>query len=144
VNKYILLIGSVIVILSLAYGCIAIKNVVFDKNRYPYLSEERYKEEIKGNQDVLAMLADKKDNSTIKRDVLHYIYFDSDEQKNNFITESNKIGYKIEPIEDENGIIIILNSTTDKETIDEQVLEICNLAVKYNGEYDGWETSICK
>jgi len=40
------------------------------------------------------------------------------------------------------GIVVARTQSIEQETIDHTVLELLNLARRFDGDYDGWETPI--
>ncbi|MDL2220101.1 ribonuclease E inhibitor RraB [Eubacteriales bacterium OttesenSCG-928-N14] len=114
------------------------------KEKYPNLSNAEYKKRIEGNKQILLQLSKHGDNPTTERDVLHYVYFTDINDCNAFQTDVIALGYEIKSTQASLGIVVTSHHQADKETVDAVVLQLLNLAVARNGDYDGWETKICK
>lgn len=86
-----------------------------------------------------------------KRKISHWIYFKSELGRSDFEIEISKNGYQTEALyRDESDNIypfvieVSRNDYVNFESIDELVLPIFRMAKKFDGDYDGWETSIEK
>jgi uncharacterized protein (TIGR01619 family) len=110
-------------------------------------------EDIKGyleDQKVVEALRNAGDNLTKSRQVNHWAYFKSELEMKSFKTEIQKIGFKIQAfgkIEHDSTPFEIQFWKTDKvdlDSINPITSSLRELANKYNGSYDGWETSVEK
>lgn len=114
------------------------------KEKYPNLSKAEYKKRIAGNKQVLQQLAAHGDNAGIERELLHYVYFADSDARDAFQADVIALGYETRPAQADMGIVVTSNNRTDQETVDHVVLSLLDLAVARNGDYDGWETKICR
>lgn len=107
-------------------------------------SKERYEMEAKGNSDVLKQLKKQGDKLKVARDVNHYAYFPNAKSRDGFAKEAKVLGYEIESTSKVDGslpyeIVISKIEKVDKESIDKITFALLDLALKYGGDYDGWE-----
>ena len=107
-------------------------------------SEDR--ERIK-NRDLLEVLAEHGDVLGAAREVQHWMYFPSGQSRASFRAEAANAGFKImseSSVEGERpfGISVIRTQPVEQEHIDATVLELLRLTERFEGEYDGWETSV--
>ncbi len=89
------------------------------------------------------------DNLTLEREVFHWIYFKTEKDRENFIKEIEKLNFSIvtkSKIKDDFPFQLQIKRVdkVDEESVNEYVIQLWKLAPKYNGNYDGWETSIEK
>jgi uncharacterized protein (TIGR01619 family) len=102
-----------------------------------------------GNRSVLDNLEEGGDNLTLEREVFHWIYFKTEKDRENFIKEIEKLNFSIvtkSKIKDDLPFQLQIKRVdkVDEESVNEYVIQLWKLAPKYNGNYDGWETSIEK
>ena len=95
---------------------------------------------------VLESHGDKAENS---RDIFHWIYFGNVNNRNDFLREAQNANYTFvsqNTVDDEFPfqLKIKVNSQPSQAIIDSQILYLKEVAKKYNGDYDGWETSVEK
>lgn len=100
------------------------------------------------NRDVLENLEKNGDSLTIEREVFHWIYFKSENDRSKFILLVKEKRFEIvEEVfntEDEYPYSLQIKRV-DKvgyEDIDHYTLSLWVLANENNGIYDGWETSV--
>ncbi|UUV20861.1 DUF695 domain-containing protein [Paenimyroides aestuarii] len=101
------------------------------------------------NRKVLFQLSKHEDNPEIEREIDHWLYFDSEANRENYIDEVQQIGYKVLSKDFRDDMpknayqlnISRVNSTID---IDDYVWELIEIAHKYNADYDGWGCPIAK
>jgi uncharacterized protein (TIGR01619 family) len=109
-----------------------------------YPSEEDFQKIT--NLDILDALQEHGDTLTAVRQVDHWIYFRTEEDRKRFASEVRKLGYKIEqqPEEADNeyplGLQISRDQSVTVDEIDDAVIELFRVAKQRNGKYDGWET----
>lgn len=111
--------------------------------------EDRKQAEIEANKKTIKALIDQGDKLSTVREVFHWIYFKNEKDKNNYLTEvlaegfvlvsSNKIDDKF-PYQ----LQIKRIDKVDENSVNEYVIYLWGKAIEYNGDYDGWETSIEK
>ncbi len=120
-----------------------------DWNQYRnvlYPSDESM-ERIK-NMDVLDVLEEHGDKLEPVRDVHHWIYFKTSNDRKLFAEEASQLGYTVEnQLEDLTqefpfGIQITRDQSVTPDEIDDAVLQLFRLAIKLNGQYDGWEAQV--
>lgn len=83
------------------------------------------------------------------REVFHWLYFKTELEADNFIKETenkNFIFVSKQKVEDNYPIQVELKriDKVDIKSVNEYSLYLLEVAEKYNGEYDGWETSVKK
>ncbi|RZJ64412.1 MAG: ribonuclease E inhibitor RraB [Flavobacterium sp.] len=103
--------------------------------------------QIEANEKTLNTLKEASEKFEVKRDIFHWIYFKDENNLQEFLREVKTNGYsvvKTNEIDDEFPfqLQIKINDYISKEIMDQQVLYLENLAKKYSGDYDGWETSV--
>jgi|SRR5215813_115995 len=97
------------------------------------------------NHDVLDNMMELGDTLQAVRDVHHWIYFRSPEDRKRFASEARNLGYQIErEMEGDRegypfGLIITRDQSVTPDKIDEAVIELFRLAKEVGAEYDGWE-----
>jgi uncharacterized protein (TIGR01619 family) len=120
-----------------------------DWNQYRnvlYPSDESM-ERIK-NMDVLDVLEKHGDTLEPVRDVHHWIYFKTSNDRKLFAEEALQLGYTVENQSEDlkqefpYGIKITRDQSVTPDEIDDAVLQLFRLAKKLNGHYDGWETQV--
>jgi uncharacterized protein (TIGR01619 family) len=99
------------------------------------------------NMDLLDVLVKKGDVLTVAREVQHWMYFRSESSRSLFRDAIVATGFKVvsEPSSKGNlpfGIVVALTQSIEQNTIDRTVLELFNLAHRFDGDYDGWETPV--
>lgn len=110
-----------------------------------YPSDEEFQKI--GNRSVIDNLEEGGDKLTIEREVFHWIYFKTESDLENYIVETEKLGYKVvskNKIKDEFPYQLQIKriDKVDEESVNEYVIKLWKLAPIFNGNYDGWETSI--
>jgi uncharacterized protein (TIGR01619 family) len=120
-----------------------------DWNQYRnvlYPSEENM-ERIK-NMDILELLMREGDTLESVRDVHHWIYFKTSNDRKLFAEDVLQLGYtvegQLEGLEKEfpYSIQITRDQSITPGKIDDAVLELFRMAKELDGEYDGWETQV--
>jgi uncharacterized protein (TIGR01619 family) len=120
-----------------------------DWNQYRnvlYPSDESM-ERIK-NMDILDVLEEHGDTLEPVRDVHHWIYFKTNNDRKLFAEEALELGYTVENQSEDLtqefpfGIQITRDQSVTPDEIDDAVLQLFRLAKKLNGQYDGWETQV--
>jgi hypothetical protein len=111
-----------------------------DKRCYQTISNER----------VLRALETHGDVHSIPREVQHWIYFRRSADRDSFADAALQMGYGISSKSDDGpeygkfALIISRINAVDHVTINDSVLELFDLSTRFNGAYDGWETSVKK
>jgi uncharacterized protein (TIGR01619 family) len=120
-----------------------------DWNQYRsvlYPSDESM-ERIK-NIDVLEVLENHGDTLEPVRDVHHWIYFKTSNDRKLFAEGALQLGYTVENQSEDlkqefpYGIQITRDQSVTPDKIDDAVLQLFRLAKAFNGEYDGWEAQV--
>ncbi|MEO8516825.1 MAG: ribonuclease E inhibitor RraB [Flavobacterium sp.] len=111
--------------------------------------ETQKKFQIELNQKVLDALKKSGESFTKARPVFHWIYFKTEEDEKKYLKEvethkfvlvsTNKIVREL-PYE----LKIKRIDLVDKKSVDDYALYLWEQSLKYNGYYDGWETSVEK
>ena len=102
------------------------------------------------DRNLIDRLEELGDNSEIPRDISYWIYFKNDGSRQKCLSELLENGYKFEQNHDlENeeynlGIVINKNSLLNLETASSHSTFLYEMAEKYDGNYDGWETPVMK
>lgn len=120
-----------------------------DWNQYRnvlYPSEESM-ERIK-NMDVLEVLQKNGDTLEPVRDVHHWIFFKTSNDRRLFGEQVRELGYKVEGESEDlkkefpYSVQIVRDQSVTPGEIDDAVLELFRLAKELDGEYDGWEAQV--
>lgn len=111
-----------------------------------YPSDREYQMILNGR--VLANLESHGDKHHIEREVCHWVYFKSSDDRSRFLRTAIEKDYKLVNEHDDGegdrayGLTVGRVNAVDFTTINNVVLELFDLAIEYNGDYDGWETSV--
>lgn len=105
---------------------------------------DRYEMESKANADVLMQLTKQGDRLKVARDVNHYAYFPNAKSRDGYAKEAKGLGYTVESTGKVDGllpyeIVISKEEKVDQVSIDKITFVLLDLALKYGGDYDGWE-----
>jgi uncharacterized protein (TIGR01619 family) len=115
---------------------------------FEFLYPDTYQFQHMGNHDVLETLELSGDNLEAPRRVEHFILFQDDKMMKRFAAAIQKEGFTIEEgsfEEDGEGNYIVYISRVDFVTynaIDELTDLLLEMAGRFQGEYDGWETVV--
>ena len=101
------------------------------------------------NRDLLDQLEKRGDVLSVKRQVLHWVYFKTKRDRDRFKEVVVKSGYTID-FESESdvqgdrpfGLTVARSHSVEQTVVDDVVLELMRLAQQFDGDYDGWETPI--
>lgn len=100
------------------------------------------------NRRVLELLDKHGDQSFKTRPVQHWIFFRNAADREAFLKESALKGYdrpysyEIEHRDDRFCACVSRDQTTEPDVIDGSIMELRQLAARFNGVYDGWETQV--
>jgi uncharacterized protein (TIGR01619 family) len=116
-------------------------------HEFLYPSTREY--EAISNDRVLRLLERDGDDHKIARDIYHWVYFATRDDRSRFIELAAGKGYSLIDEDDASDprpfrVTIARVSTVDYHVINAAVLELYDLAEECNGEYTGWETSVKK
>lgn len=99
------------------------------------------------NRRVVSRLSENGDDLSQPRNVEHWIYFPSEESRDQFLVQIAGNGFRAESFLDEDssvtfrfGVRLIRSDRVDLETIDGLVTDLFLRAKSCGGEYDGWST----
>jgi len=95
------------------------------------------------NGRVIRNLEQQGDNLTKERMVDHWIYFETENDMQNYISEIEKQNFQvISSRQDEESGMYVLNigrvDKVDFQSVNDYTLHLWELANEHNGEYDGW------
>ena len=83
------------------------------------------------------------------REVYHWVYFKTAEDRKTFFTEVSTKGFALQNeafIDDANeypySIQISRIDQVDSESVNDYTMYLYRTALEHNGDYDGWETSV--
>lgn len=113
------------------------------------LPDEREFQRIQ-NRRLLAQLEEYGDKPDRPRKIEHWVYFPTEENRADFVRSVVSQGYQCEnmPAEDGNPLnyklLVSRDDPTTEENIDEVVLYLWETAQEFEGEYDGWETTVVR
>ncbi len=102
------------------------------------------------NRRVLIRLEKHGDHHDIEREVMHWIYFQSREDRARFLAAAIQRGYKVVSQNDDGKdnwqfkLTVSKLHAVDVRTINDVVLGLFDLAGECAGDYDGWETRVEK
>lgn len=100
------------------------------------------------NRKVLDVLEQKGDRLNAPRDIRHWIYFRTEDERAGFRSAVLPLEYRVEfePLSEGAGLpfgLCISRFQSVKPTeLNDAVIELFRLAEKYHGDYDGWETEL--
>ncbi len=101
-----------------------------------------------GDLRVIAGLQEEGDNADARRRVDHWLYFSSEAAAENFCRWSRESGYCLKAREkDEDGqyrVHIFHESSMHWQDITFHTIQVRRKGVELGGNYDGWETEVCK
>ena len=102
-----------------------------------------------GNRSVLDNLEKGGDKLIVEREVFHWMYFKTEKERDSFLKETENLGFTMvskDKIKDEFPYQLQIKRVdkVDEESVNDYTIQLWKLAPKYNGNYDGWETSIEK
>lgn len=105
--------------------------------------------QISKNRMVLKQLEKHNDNPSKEREVCHWIYFKTAEDRERFFTEVSVRGYAMQNeafIDSSSDFPYLLKiskiDVADFQSINNYTMYLYETAIKHHGDYDGWETSI--
>jgi uncharacterized protein (TIGR01619 family) len=115
---------------------------------FEFLYPNAYQFQHMGNHSLLEALEDSGDKLEVPRKVEHIILFQNEKMMKRFIKVVKKEGFTIEEDsfeKDEEGNYVTCISredSVDYEAIDNLTDLLLEIAEKFEGEYDGWETMV--
>lgn len=103
------------------------------------------------NRRVIEQLEKGGDKLTIEREVFHWIYFKSDNDREKFLEKIKNDNFSIVSKDSDKSwgefpfqLQIKRNDMVNHNSVDDYVIYLWEIANEIGGEYDGWETSIEK
>ena len=122
-----------------------------DKNRDGYWKDLYPTEEDRhmvGDLRVIAGLREEGDNTDARRRVDHWAYFSSDSAAARFCQWAQESGYDLEACgkgEGERyGVRVFHEASMHWQDITFHTIRVRHKTVELGGDYDGWETEVCK
>ena len=100
------------------------------------------------NRDVLDVLEERGDTLEPVRDVHHWIYFKTPEDRDWYTSRVGALGYTVEDKPDRPddthpyGLAITRDQSITPDEINDAVLELFRLAKQVSADYDGWEAQL--
>lgn len=99
------------------------------------------------NADLLNVFAKRGDVHSVPREVRHWLFFRSNEDRSSFREAASAAGFKIEDeATTERALPFAITLTRvqpiDQASIDETVLSLLERCQRLGGEYDGWEAPV--
>ena len=99
------------------------------------------------NVDLLDVLKERGDLSTVPRKVLHWIYFGSESSRSLFRDAVVAAGFSVDSefssqAELPFAIVVACTQSIEQKSIDRTVIDLLHLAESFDGDYDGWETPV--
>jgi regulator of RNase E activity RraB len=100
------------------------------------------------NRKVLDVIEEKGDTLNAPRDVWHWIYFRTNEDRDRFLGAVASLEYRLQSKQDRNdneypkGACIVRFQSVKPDDIDDAVAQLHRLAKTHRGDYDGWETQV--
>ena len=95
---------------------------------------------------IIFLLQEENDDLNIKRDVEHYISFDTPTQKERFLNTLDINGFsfkdEISSEEFDNGIVLVKNHSVAEEKVKKNVHELFEKIKENQGYYEGWSTTL--
>jgi uncharacterized protein (TIGR01619 family) len=88
------------------------------------------------------------DKLILPREIDHWVYFDDLRSRNTFVEDAKKLDYKVRivrsPDKDFSQFLAQLwrNDVPSYRNIDNATLPLYDLAIKHQGDYDGWECEV--
>jgi uncharacterized protein (TIGR01619 family) len=96
---------------------------------------------------MLRHLEESGDQPQIEREVVHWVSFDTEEARNDFIQKVTQLGFQTRSVPEEEADIpfaveVSRRQTTDRNSIHQAVFTLYDVTQEFGGKYDGWETSV--
>jgi len=114
---------------------------------FEYLYPDKYQIQHMGNRKVVDQLRESGDTFEDVRQVDHWVYFQSIEDKEYFDAKVKLLGFEIDsdaPNDDKIYSHIYRSDYVDFHSINEVTDILVDLAGECHGEYDGWGTTVVK
>ncbi len=99
------------------------------------------------NERLLRHLEESGDRPEIQRDVVHWVAFGSQENRDRFVQEVAQRGFQTRLLAESGtdmpyGVEVSRRQSADRSSIHNVVFTLYDLTKEYDGQYDGWETSV--
>jgi len=100
------------------------------------------------NRSVLEVLQQKGDTLEAPRDILHWVYFRTEKDRDAFWAAIQPLEYRLQSEPDKAdgvfpfGLCIVRFQSVKQEDVDSAVVELFRLAKEFHGDYDGWEAEV--
>ena len=115
---------------------------------FDFLYPNQYQQQHMGNRSVIDSLEESGDKLEVARKVEHWLYFENIKMLKRFVKAIKKEGFSVEEVStemDEEGkylLSIYRIDFVDFTSINDVTDLLVEVAEKYEGEYDGWETFV--
>ncbi len=95
---------------------------------------------------VIDRLSQHGDDLQTAREVSHWIYFPTTEERSSFLNDLQAAGYQSESLGSESpfGVRVVTHQAVDINSIAAVVDDLTEHAVRSGGRYDGWETVVVR
>lgn len=100
------------------------------------------------NRSVLEVLEQKGDTLKTPRDIFHWIYFRTKNDRDAFWSAIQLLEYRLESQPEKHGgafpfgLCIVRFQSVKQDEVDKAVIELFQRAKEFHGDYDGWETKV--
>ena len=100
------------------------------------------------NRSVLDVLKRKGDTLKAPRNIFHWIYFRTKNDRDAFWSAIQPLEYRMKSQPEKHGdalpfgICIVRFQSVKQDDVDEAVIELFRRAKEFQGDYDGWETEV--
>jgi hypothetical protein len=100
------------------------------------------------NRSVIDVLEQKGDALKAPRDIFHWIYFRTKNDRDSFWDAIRPLEYRVQSQPDKPGgafpfgLCIVRFQSVKQVDVDEAVIELFRRAKEFHGDYDGWETKV--
>ena len=100
------------------------------------------------SQKIVDMLEQEGDDITKEREVEHYVMFETKTQMQRFVDSSKELGFEfkdeISSEESDYGVAVVKRHNLLYNTLNENIKELSDLAVKEQGFYELWSTTLAE
>jgi uncharacterized protein (TIGR01619 family) len=100
------------------------------------------------NRSVLEVLEQKGDALKAPRDIFHWVYFRTREDRDAFWDAIRPLEYRMQSQPDNRegalpfGLCVVRFQSVQQYDVDEAVIELFRRAKEFHGDYNGWETKV--
>lgn len=114
---------------------------------FEHLLPSRIEHIIDRSTQIRTLLLDEGDDGTTPREIDHFVYFQSKEAVSSFEEKIRPMGFEIATTS--KGLFrktyrMVLSREDVPNEVDRVIIELDNLAQKFDGTHDGWEANVVK